>query len=107
MNFEIDFSRNVGLFFGAGGLLATFKNIIGDMDWNLWNSLGGDDSGSEKDLQLWAGDRNYSGVGLSTYSWYQLSDEARSGEGWTNLGPGVISISQLRLVIGLVLHFMR
>jgi hypothetical protein len=49
LNVEVYFTRNVGLFFGAGGILATFKEIVGDMEWSNYSFIFGSSSGTEVD----------------------------------------------------------
>lgn len=107
LNIEFNLSQNVGLFFGAGGILANFTEIAGDLEWSSWHSWFGSDSGFEKDQKLWAGERDYGLMGLGQYPAFFLNDQNPSDPFVRNVKPGVISISQFRFVIGVNIFFLR
>ena len=107
LNLEILFMRNIGLYLGAGGLLASFKELVADRDWVAWDNYGTSESGADKDLQLWSFDDDKSWLGLGEYPSYSLSENEPSGIGVKNVKSGVISISQFRIVIGIVIYLSR
>jgi hypothetical protein len=107
LNLEILFMRNIGLYLGAGGLLASFKELVADRDWVVWDNCGTSESGTDKDMQLWSFDDDKSWLGLGEYPSYSLSENEPSGIGVKNVEPGVISISQFRFVFGIVFYLSR
>jgi hypothetical protein len=107
LNVEIQFMRNIGLYIGAGGLLASFKELVADLDWLVWDNYGTSDSGTDKDFQMWSVNFDYGYLGLGEYPAYSLDETEPSGIGVSNVKPGVISISQFRFVIGIVIYLSR
>lgn len=107
LNFEIHFTRNIGLFVGAGGLVASFKDLVADSDWTVWDNYGTSDSGTYKDLKLWSVEADYFWLGLGEYPSYSLNEDEPLGIGVMSVEPGVISVSQFRVVVGIVVYFTR
>ena len=107
LNFEIYFTRNIGLFLGGGVIMATFKELVGDIDWNGSDSDGWSDSDTDTDQQLWF----YEEEGWSTSNWYantSFSQNEPSTESWRrNVEPGFFSLTQFRFVMGIVIYLMR
>jgi hypothetical protein len=107
LNLEILFMRNIGLYLGAGGLLASFQELVADLDWFVWDNCGTSDSGTDKDFQMWSVNFGYGYLGLGEYPAYSLDETEPSGIGVSNVKPGVISISQFHMVIGIVIYLSR
>ena len=107
VNFEYLLTRKIGIFIGAEGCMGTFKKITGDLEWDRWDSDLGSDSGTDNDLQLWSGTVDFSWMSLGQYTDYYLDNAEPSGTWISDVEPGVISLSQFRLVVGLTVFFIR
>lgn len=107
LNIDINFTRNIGLFLGFGGLFATFKEIVGDLVWDVDDLVWGTDSGTETDYQLWYAEEEWFFPNSKWYPWLYLNDSDPQGTWTRNTEPGKVSISQFRFLIGLVIYFMR
>lgn len=107
LNFEIYFTRNIGFFLGGGVIMATFKELIGDLDWNYSDSDGWSDSDTDTDQQLWF----YEEEGWLTSNYYAniaFNENEPSTESWRrNVEPGFFSLTQFRFVMGIVIYLMR
>ena len=107
VNFEYLLTRKIGIFIGAEGIMGTFRKITGDLEWDRWDSDLGSDSGTDNDLQLWSGTVDFSWMSLGQYTDYYLDNAEPSGTWISDVEPGVISLSQFRLVVGLTVFFIR
>jgi hypothetical protein len=105
VNFDFYFTRNIGMFLGFGGVVATLQDIVGDSDWEESDSWGWSDSGTERDQQLWAGREEW--FTSATYPWMYIDSDEPSSIWTTNVETGKISLSHFRFVIGIVVFFMR
>lgn len=111
LNIDIYFTRNVGLFIGVGGLAATFKDLSGDLESEADGMFLGNpvnESEMENDVHFWYGEEQDYWPDLKWYPWYYLTrDDPGNWSDTRNVEPGKISLSQFRLVIGIVVFFMR
>ena len=87
--------------------MGTFRKITGDLEWDRWDSDLGSDSGTDNDLQLWSGTVDFSWMSLGQYTDYYLDNAEPSGTWISDVEPGVISLSQFRLMIGITVFLMR
>lgn len=108
VNFDIYFTRNIGLFFGIGGVVATLKDLVGDLDWEyeeLWWGTPFSESDTDVDQQFWFGEEQW--WTSQYYPWTYFDDEKPSSPWTRNVESGKISLSHFRLVIGFVVYLMR
>jgi len=109
LNIEYLFDQNFGLFFGIGGISASFEDLVGDLEWeyeavDYWGNLSG--GGTDKDLKLWFLEEQ--GIFVQD-KWYPLifltEENPNSWSGVRNVETGKISLSQFRFIVGIVIHF--
>jgi hypothetical protein len=111
LNFEVYFTRAIGLVLGIGGLSANFTDLVGDREWeyegvDYWGDFGG--SGVDKDHKLWYMEEpGY----YPSMKWYPVTylteDDPNDWVGVRNVELGKISLSQFRFVVGIVIFFSR
>lgn len=111
LNFDFYLARNIGLFLGIGGLAASFKDLSGDQEWEASGTIFGfpvSDSDTVSDVHFWVGEERDVWASPQWYRWYYLTqDDPSTWSDTRNIEPGKIPLSQIRVMIGIVIFFMR